>query len=234
MSVSYMSDLRPDFKPFEIDCGKIRAYRYDGNLRTELITSSLNQQTAVGLYEDMLMVREMEEMIVKVRSGAYEPIKGFDYRGPTHVSIGQEAASVGACSALLLKDYITSTHRGHGDSLARGCLAIRCMDETQLRKRVPDSKAASRQELLEEVLEDHVYRTLAELFGKDDGYCKGRGGGMHIADFTVGHLGANAIVGGGVPIATGAAVGSRYLRNGTVVCCFAGDGSYANGSCSNR
>jgi len=229
MSVPYISDLRPEFKPFEIDCGKIRAYRYDGNLRTELITSSLNPQTAVALFEDMLMVREMEEMIVKVRSGAYEPIKGFDYRGPTHVSIGQEAASVGASNALLLKDYITSTHRGHGDSLARGCAAIRCMDETQLRKRLPDSKAASGQELLEEVLEDHVYRTLAELFGKDDGYCKGRGGGMHIADFTVNHLGANAIVGGSVPIATGAAVGSRYLRNGAVVCCFAGDGAYANG-----
>ncbi len=52
---------------------------------------------------------------------------------------------------------------------------------------------------------------------------------MHIADFTVGHLGANAIVGGSVPIATGAALGSRYLRNGAVVCCFAGDGAYANG-----
>jgi len=52
---------------------------------------------------------------------------------------------------------------------------------------------------------------------------------MHIADFTVGHLGANAIVGGGVPIATGAATAQRYLRSGKVVCCFAGDGAYANG-----
>jgi len=52
---------------------------------------------------------------------------------------------------------------------------------------------------------------------------------MHIADFTVGHLGANAIVGGNVPIAAGAALGLRYLRNGGVVCCFAGDGAYSNG-----
>ena len=52
---------------------------------------------------------------------------------------------------------------------------------------------------------------------------------MHIADFTVGHLGANAIVGGGVPIATGAALASRYFADGGVVCCFAGDGAYANG-----
>jgi 2-oxoisovalerate dehydrogenase E1 component len=52
---------------------------------------------------------------------------------------------------------------------------------------------------------------------------------MHIADFTVGHLGANAIVGGGVPIATGAALANRYFGDNGVVCCFAGDGAYANG-----
>ncbi|MBO7654769.1 MAG: dehydrogenase E1 component subunit alpha/beta [Kiritimatiellae bacterium] len=52
---------------------------------------------------------------------------------------------------------------------------------------------------------------------------------MHIADFKAGHLGANAIVGGGVPIATGAAMSSRYFDTGKVICCFAGDGAYANG-----
>ena len=52
---------------------------------------------------------------------------------------------------------------------------------------------------------------------------------MHIADFRVGHLGANAIVGGNVPIATGAALGARYLRNEAICCCFAGDRAYANG-----
>jgi 2-oxoisovalerate dehydrogenase E1 component len=136
---------------------------------------------------------------------------------------------VGAASSLDLKDYITSTHRGHGDSLARGCQAIRAMSEERLRRRVPHSKARSPEELLEDSLEDHVYRTLAELFGKEEGYCRGRVGSMHIADFSVGHLGANAIVGGSVPIATGAALGSRFLRNGAVVCCFAGDGAFANG-----
>ena len=229
MTPAYLSDSRPDFSPYEIDCGKIPAYRYQGNLRSELAAKRIDPATAVGLLEDMLMIRELEEMIVKVRSNAYEPIAGYNYRGPTHVSIGQEGASVGACSALVLKDYITSTHRGHGDSLARGCGAIRLMTDEQLRKRVPQSKATTREALLDQALEEHVYRTIGELFGKEDGYCKGRGGGMHIADFTVGHLGANAIVGGSVPIATGAATGLRYLRNGAVVCCFAGDGAYCNG-----
>ena len=71
--------------------------------------------------------------------------------------------------------------------------------------------------------------SIAELFGKDEGYCRGRGGGMHIGDFSTGHLGANAIVGGGVPIATGAAMAHRYEQTDKVVCCFAGDGAYANG-----
>jgi 2-oxoisovalerate dehydrogenase E1 component len=229
MTPAYLQDSRPDFAPFEIECGTIPAFRFQGNLQSELAAGRINGATATALLEDMLMIRELEEMIVTVRSGAYEPLAGFNYRGPTHVSIGQEGASVGACSALILKDHITSTHRGHGDSVARGCCAIRDMTDVQLRKRVPQSKAVGREELLEQALEEHIYRTIAELFGKEDGYCRGRGGSMHIADFTVGHLGANAIVGGGVPIATGAAMGLRYKQNGGVVCCFAGDGAYCNG-----
>lgn len=225
---NYLSNTRPAFKPATIELGKIPAYQYHGDLASELKAKRLSKATALELFEDMLMVRELEDMIVRLRSGAYEPIPTFNYRGPTHVSIGQEGTAVGACSALQLQDNITSTHRGHGDSMAKGCVAIRQMNAAQLAARVPGTKQQGA-ELLEEVLEDHAYRTIAELFGKDDGYCKGRGGGMHIADFRIGHLGANAIVGGGVPIATGAAMAKRYLRSPEVVCCFAGDGAYANG-----
>ncbi len=226
---NYLSNSRPEFKPRTVKCGSIPCYQYKGTLASELKAGSITKQEAVDLLEDMLTVREFEEMIIKLRSGAYEVIKDFDYRGPTHVSIGQEAASVGGVTGIAGDDYITSTHRGHGDSVAKGCVAIRAMSTEQLRTRLPASKATTRKQILDEALEDHVYRTIAELFGKEDGYCKGRGGGMHIADFTAGHLGANAIVGGGVPIATGAAMASRILRDGKVVCCFAGDGAYANG-----
>jgi len=225
----YLSDMRPDFKPFEINCGKIRAYRYAGDLKSELEAKTITKDEAVALLEDMLVVREMEEMIVKLRSGGYEPLPAYDYRGPTHVSVGQEGTAVGGCAALRIVDNITSTHRGHGESLAKGTVAIRQMSADQLKARVPNCTATSREKLLEAALEEHLYRTICELFGKEDGYCKGRGGSMHIADFTVGHLGANAIVGGGVPIATGAALANRYLRADSVVCCFAGDGAFANG-----
>jgi 2-oxoisovalerate dehydrogenase E1 component len=228
-SPTYLSDMRPAFKPAEINCGKIRLFRYEGGLKSELLAKTITGPEALAIFEDMLVIREMEEMIVKLRSGAYEPIRDFNYRGPTHVSVGQEGTAAGACCALQLADNITSTHRGHGESLAKGTVAIRQMTDEQLKKRVPKFAGAKHAELVEAALEEHVYRTICELFGKDDGYCRGRGGSMHIADFTVGHLGANAIVGGGVPIATGAAMANRYLRRGNVVCCFAGDGAYANG-----
>ncbi|MGA2556563.1 MAG: thiamine pyrophosphate-dependent enzyme, partial [Verrucomicrobiota bacterium] len=228
-STAYLSDSRPKFDPFQIDCGRIPAYRYCGTLQTELKAGTLSPAEAVAILEDMLIIRELEEMIVKLRSGAYEAIRDFNYRGPTHVSVGQEGTAAGACCALQLPDNITSTHRGHGESLAKGTVAIRQMTDAQLRRRVPHCLSSNHHDLVQAALEEHLYRTICELFGKDDGYCRGRGGSMHIADFTVGHLGANAIVGGGVPIATGAALANRYLQRGNVVCCFAGDGAYANG-----
>ncbi len=229
---------RPEFRAGRVNCGSIPCYQYEGSLKTELASGQLKTSDAVTLLEDMLIIREFEEMIVQLRSGAYTPLPDFNYRGPTHVSIGQEAASTGACAALAADDYITSTHRGHGDSIAKGCCALRLMDSDRLLRRVPHMANAqsgkrgappSKADILEAALEDHIFRTIAELFGKEDGYCKGRGGGMHIADFTLNHLGANAIVGGGVPIATGAAMACRFLANNGVVCCFAGDGAYANG-----
>src|SRR5947199_6848246 len=63
-------------------------------------------------------------------------------------------------------------------------------------------------------------RMFAELLGKEAGYCKGKGGSMHIADPDTGNLGANAIVGGSAGIATGAAYAAKYLKTGQVAVCF--------------
>jgi pyruvate dehydrogenase E1 component alpha subunit len=72
-------------------------------------------------------------------------------------------------------------------------------------------------------------RMFAELLGKEAGYCKGKGGSMHIADPDTGNLGANAIVGGGAAIATGAAFASRHLELGRVAVCFFGEGALGQG-----
>ena len=75
-----------------------------------------------------------------------------------------------------------------------------------------------------------VDRMFAEFFGKTTGYCKGRGGSMHIADVTMGNLGANGIVAGGIPIAVGAALSAKMQKNNKVVVCFFGDGANNEGA----
>lgn len=71
---------------------------------------------------------------------------------------------------------------------------------------------------------------MAELFGKKTGYCKGKGGSMHIADFSIGILGANGIVGAGLPIATGAGLAAKMRKSGQVAVCFFGDGASNEGT----
>jgi TPP-dependent pyruvate/acetoin dehydrogenase alpha subunit len=117
--------------------------------------------------------------------------------GTMHLSIGQEGVAEGVCSALEDGDLITSTHRGHGHTLAHGGDPMRMM---------------------------------AELLMKDTGYCRGRGGSMHIADVATGNLGANGIVAGSMTIATGAALSQMMQRTGKVVVCFFGDGAANEGS----
>ncbi|MBW3096694.1 thiamine pyrophosphate-dependent dehydrogenase E1 component subunit alpha [Pseudohoeflea coraliihabitans] len=75
-----------------------------------------------------------------------------------------------------------------------------------------------------------VKRMFAEFFGKTTGYCRGRGGSMHIADVSTGNLGANGIVGGGIPIAVGAALTASKMKTGKVVVSFFGDGANNEGA----
>ncbi len=73
-------------------------------------------------------------------------------------------------------------------------------------------------------------RTMAEILGKKTGYCKGKGGSMHIADFAVGMLGATAVVGAGLPIAVGAGLSAKLRKTSQVVACFFGEGASNQGT----
>ncbi|MCK4248176.1 MAG: hypothetical protein KAX15_00195, partial [Candidatus Omnitrophica bacterium] len=64
---NYLSNKKPDFKPFKINCGTIPAFSYKGNLKSELAAGNINKNGAVQILENMLMIRELEEMIVKLR-----------------------------------------------------------------------------------------------------------------------------------------------------------------------
>lgn len=234
-------ELKCAFEPETLTFTEIPAFQYKRSLEEEIESGNTSQEELTNLLEQMLMARSLEEMIAEFKQGAYRPLPKFDYFGPTHLSIGQEAVPVGAISALNSDDYITSSHRGHSDAMAKGCSVIRKLSDTALleylKQRIQWLEAIgetlnnrdSRKDMEEKALRGHVYRMIAELFGKRDGYCGGVGGSMHIADFSTGHLGANAIVGGHMGIATGAAISCRYQSLGRVVLCLAGDGAYNNG-----
>ncbi len=146
-------------------------------------------ETLLHLYRTMLTIRLFEQRVAReFRTGE---IPGF-----VHMYVGEEAVAVGVCANLDDDDYVTSTHRGHGHCIAKGC---------------------------------DLDRMMAEIYGREGGLCKGRGGSMHIADFSRGMLGANAIVGGGIALATGAGLASSVRGSRQVAVAFFGDGAANQG-----
>ena len=142
-------------------------------------------------YRQMLRIRRFEEKVHELYLN--KRLWGMS----PHLSIGQEAVAVGVCENLTPSDYILTSHRGHGHTLAKGA---------------------------------EMGPMLAELCGKDTGYCKGRGGSMHIADTSSGNLGANGIVGAGLPIAVGVGLSIIYRKTDQVVVCFFGEGATNQGT----
>jgi pyruvate dehydrogenase E1 component, alpha subunit len=151
---------------------------------------NISNTKVIDMYKTMLKIRKFEE--VAMNASAEGRIPGF-----IHLYIGEEAVATGVCANLNDKDYITSTHRGHGHIVAKG---------------------------------GNLKFMMAELFGKATGYCKGRGGSMHIADATKGILGANGIVGAGHNLALGAGLSAQYRGTDEVCICFFGDASTNQGT----
>ena len=224
-------DILPDTKPGQIIFPPIPLFSYQSDLETELRNQTLTPADALRMFKVMLMNRFFEETIVEMKQGKFLPRDGFQFTGATHLSIGQEAVAAGSMAAIRAEDYITSTHRGHGHSIAKGAFRIYAMSRDELVAFLGDDKASTLDddEIRERAIELHLYKTMSELLGKEDGYCRGRGGGMHIADFNAGHLGANAIVGGSYAIGAGAALAQHLLGTGRVVLTIVGDGATNNG-----
>jgi 2-oxoisovalerate dehydrogenase E1 component len=219
----------PEFQQGEIKFNVIPLFQHNSSLKTEL-NSTVTEKEAVRLLESMLYIREFEEMIIRLKSKKFIPSEGFEFIGATHLSIGQEAVAAGTMAAIKGDDYITSTHRGHGHSIAKVLFRLYSMSRDELVSFLGGKDpGGSDDSLLQEAVRQHLFKTMAELFGKEEGYCRGRGGSMHIADFHSGHLGANAIVGGSMAIAAGAGMSAYFLKNKKIVACMVGDGAANNG-----
>ena len=146
--------------------------------------------TIAFFYKTMLQIRYFEQTVE-------EKFKGGEIPGFLHLYIGEEAVATGVMANLTHKDYIESTHRGHGHTIAKGA---------------------------------NLKNMMAEIFGKRTGCCKGKGGSMHIADFSVGMLGANGIVGGGYTLAAGSALAQKMQGRKDISAVFFGDGASNRGT----
>ncbi len=150
---------------------------------------NLTKEQLLVTYRKMRMIRSFEEKL-------NELVNGGKLGGFLHLYLGQEAVAAGVCGHLGERDYVATTHRGHGHCIAKGMRAKTMM---------------------------------AELFGRATGVCKGKGGSMHIADLDLGMLGANGIVGAGIPLTTGAALTCKLKSTGGVAVAFFGDGASNQG-----
>jgi pyruvate dehydrogenase E1 component alpha subunit len=152
--------------------------------------AEISKEKLLWIYERMRLIREFENRAASLFAAGTLP--GF-----VHLYAGEEAIATGVCAHLTDRDFITSTHRGHGHCIAKGV---------------------------------DINEMMAELYGKETGSCKGKGGSMHIADVDKGMLGANGIVGAGGPLACGPGLTARVLGTDQVTVCFFGDGAAEQGT----
>lgn len=171
-------------------------------------------QASAPLLESMLtqlhIIRAFEESVLELAG------EGLVH-GPAHSSIGQEGGAVGSIISLTAADQVNGSHRGHHQFLAKA-LTYLC----------PQGMSVAQD--LGADIEDLLQRTLAEILGLAQGFCKGRGGSMHLQWIEAGALGTNAIVGGGAPMAAGAAWAHRHAGTDAIAITYFGDGAVNIGS----
>ncbi|MGB3703664.1 MAG: pyruvate dehydrogenase complex E1 component subunit beta [Anaerolineales bacterium] len=177
------------------------------NIRTIEEVSAILEEQELTKEELMTYLRQVME-IRTFEDNIANLVGRALLKGASHLYAGQEAVAVGAVAALCDDDLITSTHRGHGHAHAHGDKAAQ----------TPEAK------------QEHFNKMMAEVLGKSGGYCKGKGGSMHIADVAHGNLGATGIVGGNIPVAVGAALAQKLQGSNRVVLCFFGDGASNTGN----
>src|ERR1700756_6786 len=136
------------------------------------------------------LIRAFEETVLELAG------EGLVH-GPAHSSIGQEGGAVGSIVGLRSSDAVNGSHRGHHQFLAKALTHV-------------TKGSLSLDALVTPEVAEVLQRTLAEILGLAQGYCAGRGGSMHLQWFEAGALGTNAIVGGGVPMATGNAWAQKH------------------------
>jgi len=236
MPIDQMIDPRKVRRAGYIRFRDIPLNRYEGDFAKE--EKKWGREGLLAAYYHMLLIRQFELVLDSIKkTGAYRGLM-YNHQGPAHLSIGQEAASVGQSMALGHEDYIFGSHRSHGEILAKCLWAIVAMEEGDIDALMREymggeilrivEKGASGD--LRDLAVDYVlYGTMAEIFGRRTGFNRGLGGSMHTFFPPLGSMPNNAIVGGSADIAVGAALYKRINRRPGVVIANIGDASMGCG-----
>jgi 2-oxoisovalerate dehydrogenase E1 component len=162
------------------------------------------------MLSELHLIRAFEETVLELAG------EGLVH-GPAHSSIGQEGGAVGSIVGLRSTDAVNGSHRGHHQFLAKALAHVSGGVIDPAAPVTPD---------IQRVLQ----RTLAEILGLAQGYCRGRGGSMHLQWFEAGALGTNAIVGGGVPMGAGNSWAQKHSGTDDITVSYFGDGASQIGS----
>ncbi len=236
MPKALIVDPAKERKPAKLTAPEIPLNQYATPIEKEL--KSLGAQALLGIYEDMLLIREFESMLHAIKTeGSYNGV-AYDHKGPAHLSMGQEAAAVGQAFHLTVDDHIYGSHRSHGEILAKGLSAIHKLDDASLQKIMKEYLGGECLAIVEKHFSGSVkelavdfltYGALAEIFGRKAGFNRGLGGSMHAFFPPFGVYPNNAIVGGSGDISAGAALFKRVNGKKGLVICNVGDASMGCG-----
>ena len=166
--------------------------------------ATADPQLLGAMLTQLHLIRAFEEKVLELAG------EGLVH-GPAHSSIGQEGGAVGSIIGLRASDQVNGSHRGHHQFLSKALSYL-----------APDLDPLAD---FTDPLNSVLYRSLAEIMGLEPGYGHGRGGSMHLRWADAGALGTNAIVGGGVPLAAGAAMAHKRAGTGDVAITYFGDGA---------
>ncbi|MDP6490652.1 MAG: thiamine pyrophosphate-dependent enzyme [Kiritimatiellia bacterium] len=222
----HIVDPTEERKPGKLKFPTVPLNAYKGTVADEL--KSLGKDAVIGMLEDMMLIREFEFMINEIKTaGVYQGME-YNHPGPAHLSMGQEASSVGQAFYLNVDDHIFGSHRSHGEILAKGMSAIRKLEDDVLMDIMTSfmdgeclaivEKHVTTNSVKELARQFLVYGSLAEIFARKPGFNRGLGGSMHAFFTPFGIFPNNAIVGGSADIAAGAALYKKVnLKDGIVI-----------------
>ncbi len=183
----------------------------------------------------MLLIRGFESMLAAFKAQGHYGGINYNYKGPAHLSIGQEAAAVGSALSLTPADHIFGSHRSHGEFIAKGLAAIQKLPPAEV-MRIMEAEQSGRLLRVVETLKGGNHPTalaenfllfglVSEIFMRSTGFNGGMGGSMHAFFPPFGAYPNNAIVGASAGIATGAALRKKLTRADSITVAHAGDGA---------